>query len=100
LSFDSILLISNLRNDNVIPIPIYEPLATALGREWAAKHAHGDPNYSVAEEGLGGAVIKVLTDRPHASLIKAASMVGIGRANVRLVGSCVMSGMLIHLQGY
>jgi hypothetical protein len=60
---------------------------------------HEDSDYSVAE-GLGGAMIEVLPDRPYASLVKAARMVGIGRANVRLVEFCAVSRMLIHSQGY
>jgi hypothetical protein len=36
----------------------------------------------VAEDGFAGVTVKVYADRPHASLVKAAATVGIGRANV------------------
>jgi len=48
----------------------------------------GKPNYSVAEHGFGGVQIEVLTDRPHQSLIKAASLVGIGRSQVLNLSLC------------
>ncbi|KAF8321976.1 pyridoxal phosphate-dependent transferase [Cantharellus anzutake] len=57
-------------------------IGLACGREYAMKHAMGDPSYSAAEDGLGSAIITILADRPHASLLKAASLVGIGRSNV------------------
>ena len=46
------------------------------------KRAMNDSTYSAAEHGLGGASMTILSDRPHASLLKAASLVGIGRSNV------------------
>lgn len=36
----------------------------------------------MAEDGFGDVTVKVLADRPHASLVKAAAIVGIGRSNV------------------
>ena len=67
-------------------------LGLALGREYvlatAATQA-GKPEMSVAEHGIaevmaatGLAKIQVLSTMPHSSLSKAASIVGIGRANV------------------
>lgn len=41
-----------------------------------------DTAYSVAEEGFGGIEIEVLCAGAHASIRKAASIVGIGRSNV------------------
>lgn len=55
----------------------------AAGRDYAIREALGDPSYSVAEDGFGGVNVRVLSDRPHASLYKAAAIVGIGRSNVR-----------------
>ncbi|KAF9517184.1 hypothetical protein BS47DRAFT_1389988 [Hydnum rufescens UP504] len=57
-------------------------LGLACGRDFAIRHAIQDPEYSAAEHGLSRADVKVLADRPHASLLKAASLVGIGRSNV------------------
>jgi hypothetical protein len=54
----------------------------ACARDFAIRHAIQDPEYSTAEHGFAGAKVIVLTDRPHASLLKAASLVGIGRSNV------------------
>ena len=67
-------------------------LGLALGREYvlatAATQA-GKPEMSIAEHGIadvmaaaGLARIQVLSTMPHSSLGKAASIVGIGRANV------------------
>ncbi|EJU04358.1 PLP-dependent transferase [Dacryopinax primogenitus] len=55
-------------------------LGLACGRQWAIAKAH--PGYDVAEDGFGGFGCKVLVAKTHASLIKAASLVGIGRKNV------------------
>lgn len=53
----------------------------ALARDHAIRHALTQ-GYSASEHGLAGIALKVYSDRPHASLFKAAAIVGIGRANV------------------
>ncbi|KZO95521.1 PLP-dependent transferase [Calocera viscosa TUFC12733] len=55
-------------------------LGLACGRQWAIAKAH--PGYSVAEDGFSGYGCKVFVAKAHASLVKAASVVGIGRKNV------------------
>jgi hypothetical protein len=55
-------------------------LSLACAREHAVDHALGD--HSVAEDGFGRAQITVYADRPHASLVKAAAIVGIGKRHV------------------
>ncbi|QRV92139.1 Pyridoxal-dependent decarboxylase conserved domain [Ceratobasidium sp. AG-Ba] len=62
-------------------------LGLACGRDFAVRTALSDPNYSVAEDGFGGITVQVLCDRPHASTVKAAGIVGIGRANVVDLGN-------------
>ncbi|GJJ15358.1 hypothetical protein Clacol_009634 [Clathrus columnatus] len=57
-------------------------LGLALGRDYAVRTALGSPNHSVSEDGFGGVTVQVFCDRPHASLLKAAALVGIGRSNV------------------
>ena len=42
--------------------------------------------YSVADEGFGGVKVIVFSDRAHASLLKAAALVGIGRKNFVQLG--------------
>lgn len=45
--------------------------------------ALNDPAYSIADDGFpSGIRIRVITDRHHASIEKAAAIVGIGRKNV------------------
>jgi glutamate/tyrosine decarboxylase-like PLP-dependent enzyme len=60
-------------------------LGLALGRQFCISQIKGT-NYSVAESGFGGVEIEVLSVGAHASIRKAASIVGIGRANVREIG--------------
>jgi hypothetical protein len=56
------------------------------------KKALGDPSYSTSDHGYPpGLEIKVLTDRHHASIEKAAAIIGIGRNNV--VNLSAASGM-------
>ncbi|KAG8740297.1 hypothetical protein FRC10_004515 [Ceratobasidium sp. 414] len=68
-------------------------LGLACGRDFAVRTALADPTYSVAEDGFGGVTVQVLSDRPHSSTIKAASITGIGRANVIDLGRTDGSGM-------
>lgn len=68
-------------------------LGLALGREFVLQKAaekKGSPVRSVGEEGLfevlhelGLSGVQVLSTLPHSSLVKAAGVLGIGRANVR-----------------
>jgi glutamate/tyrosine decarboxylase-like PLP-dependent enzyme len=68
-------------------------LGLALGREFVLQKAagkKGSPVRSVGQEGLfevlhalGLSGIQVLSTLPHSSLVKAAGVLGIGRANVR-----------------
>jgi glutamate/tyrosine decarboxylase-like PLP-dependent enzyme len=72
-------------------------LGLALGREYvlaAAATKAGSPGMSVAEHGImevmagsGIRKIQILSTMPHSSLSKAASIVGIGRANVVSIAS-------------
>ncbi|KAH7337233.1 pyridoxal phosphate-dependent transferase [Rhizoctonia solani] len=62
-------------------------LAMACGRDYAVRTATGKQEHSVAEDGFAGITVQVLCDRPHASTVKAASIVGIGRSNVIDIGS-------------
>jgi glutamate/tyrosine decarboxylase-like PLP-dependent enzyme len=74
-------------------------LGLALGREFildAAAAKAGSPGMSVAEHGIaevmavsGITKIQVLSTMPHSSLSKAASIAGIGRANVVSIASTV-----------
>ncbi|KAG8752064.1 hypothetical protein FRC14_007390 [Serendipita sp. 396] len=58
-------------------------LGLLCGRDHAIRKAIGDAEYSVADNGYpAGITIKVLTDRHHASIEKAAAIIGIGRKNV------------------
>jgi glutamate/tyrosine decarboxylase-like PLP-dependent enzyme len=74
-------------------------LGLACGREWVVNRAlkRAEPENpespTVGEIGLLAAclrakvaTVQVLTTMPHSSLVKAASVVGIGRANVKNVG--------------
>lgn len=55
-------------------------LGLACARDFVIRKALNDPNYSVSQDGFPPSVqIKVLTDRHHASIEKAAAVVGIGR---------------------
>lgn len=54
-------------------------LGLSLGREHALKRIKG-PHWSVAEDGFGGVDIDVLSAGAHASMLKAAAVVGIGRS--------------------
>lgn len=47
----------------------------------------------MAEDGFGGATVRVFSDHPHASLYKAASIVGIGRSSVVNIGKSDRSGL-------
>jgi len=51
------------------------------------RHALASPDHSAAEDGFDGATVKVYTDRHHASISKAASVVGIGRKHVLDLGT-------------
>ncbi|KAF8490899.1 pyridoxal phosphate-dependent transferase [Gautieria morchelliformis] len=64
-------------------------LGLALGRDYAVRHALASSTHSVSEDGFGGVTVKVYSDRPHASLLKAAATVGIGRANVIDLGKII-----------
>jgi glutamate/tyrosine decarboxylase-like PLP-dependent enzyme len=74
-------------------------LGLALGREFvlaAAAAKAGSPGMSVAEHGIAAVMavsgitkIQVLSTMPHSSLGKAASIAGIGRANVVSIASPV-----------
>lgn len=72
-------------------------LGLACGREYAVRTATGNQDHSVAEDGFAGITVQVLCDRPHASTIKAASLVGIGRSNVIDMGSADGSGIDLKL---
>lgn len=55
----------------------------ACGRDYAIRQALGNPTYSVGDDGFPpGIQVRVLTDRHHASIEKAAAVVGIGRRNI------------------
>jgi hypothetical protein len=69
----------------------------ACGREFAIRCVLQKPEYSVSEEGFGGVDVKVIADRPHQSLLKAASLVGLGRSNVMDL-STIQSGFLSGLE--
>ena len=56
-------------------------LGLAVGREWAIKQRRGE-DWSVAADGFGGVEVDVFTAGGHASLSKAAALVGIGRRRV------------------
>ena len=60
-------------------------LGLALGRQFVISHILGRP-YSVAEDGFGGVEIDILTVEAHASIRKAAALVGIGRSRVLEMG--------------
>ena len=72
-------------------------LGLALGREYvlaAAAARAGKPGMSAAEHGImevmaesGVTKIQILSTMPHSSLSKAASLVGIGRANLVSIAS-------------
>ncbi|KAF8585064.1 PLP-dependent transferase [Ramaria rubella] len=67
-------------------------LGLALARDHAVRHALASSTHSVSEDGYGGVTVKVYTDRPHASLLKAAAAVGVGRANVVDLGRKIEDG--------
>ncbi|KAK4053289.1 hypothetical protein OIO90_003901 [Microbotryomycetes sp. JL221] len=61
-------------------------LALTLGRESVVnkiKKFQGQDDWSVAQDGFGSTLVQVLVSGAHASVMKAASLVGIGRKNVR-----------------
>ncbi|KAF8752520.1 Pyridoxal-dependent decarboxylase conserved domain [Rhizoctonia solani] len=62
-------------------------LAMTCGRDYAVRTATGNQEHSVAEDGFAGITVQVLCDRPHASIVKATAIVGIGRSNVIDIGS-------------
>ncbi|CEL56909.1 hypothetical protein RSOLAG1IB_08187 [Rhizoctonia solani AG-1 IB] len=62
-------------------------LAMTCGRDYAVRIGTGNQEHSVAEDGFAGITVQVLCDRPHASIVKAAAIVGIGRSNVIDIGS-------------
>ncbi|GAA5992571.1 hypothetical protein JCM10908_002667 [Rhodotorula pacifica] len=61
-------------------------LGLALGRDWTVSRLqrtrHGREGWSVPEDGLGGVEVDVFVSDAHASIKKAAAVVGIGRRNV------------------
>lgn len=59
-------------------------LGLCAGRKHAIKRIKG-AHWSVAEHGFGGADAQVFCAGAHASILKAAALSGIGRANVREV---------------
>jgi hypothetical protein len=64
-------------------LPYFSPLEAACARDYAIRKALNDPSYSVADYGFPtGVRIRAITDRHHASIEKAAAVVGIGRKNV------------------
>jgi hypothetical protein len=69
----------------------------ACGRDYAVQNATGNEQHSVAEDGFAGITVQVLCDRPHASTIKAAALVGIGRSNVIDMGSPDGRGIDLNL---
>ncbi|KAG8935813.1 hypothetical protein FRC02_006363 [Tulasnella sp. 418] len=61
-------------------------LGLACGRDYVIKRLR--PDYDVSEDGLIGAPpVKVLAERPHLSILKAAAVVGIGRSNVESINT-------------
>lgn len=59
-------------------------LGLACGRDAAIQHALSNSSYSTGDDGIPPNItIRVLTDRHHASIEKAAALVGIGRRNVK-----------------
>lgn len=65
----------------------------ACGRDYAVQKALNDPSYSIADNGFPpGMRIRVITDRHHASIEKAAAVVGIGRENVVDLAASLDSG--------
>ncbi|GAA5988282.1 hypothetical protein JCM11641_006649 [Rhodosporidiobolus odoratus] len=64
-------------------------LGLALGRDWTiatVKHHQGVEAWSVSEDGFGGVEVDVFIADAHASVRKAAALVGIGRRNVVELG--------------
>ncbi|KWU42050.1 PLP-dependent transferase [Rhodotorula sp. JG-1b] len=61
-------------------------LGLALGRDWTVariqRTRRGHADWSVPEDGLGGVEVDVLVADAHASVKKAAAIVGIGRRSV------------------
>ncbi|GAA5963489.1 hypothetical protein JCM8115_003383 [Rhodotorula mucilaginosa] len=61
-------------------------IGLALGRDWTVariqRTRHGHADWSVPEDGLGGVEVDVLVADAHASVKKAAAIVGIGRRSV------------------
>ncbi|KAG8748323.1 hypothetical protein FRC11_012047, partial [Ceratobasidium sp. 423] len=72
-------------------------LAMACGRDYAVRTATGNQEHSVAEDGFAGITVQVLCDRPHASTVKAAALVGIGRSNVIDIGSSDGKGIDLNV---
>ena len=56
-------------------------LGLALGRQFAISRVLGE-KYDVAEDGFGGVDIDIFAAGAHASIRKAAALVGIGRSRV------------------
>lgn len=77
-------------------------LGLAIGREWVLRRKaekRGDSVLSVGEHGMlevmeyaGVKKVQILSTMPHSSIAKAASIVGIGRANVVSVTKISKSG--------
>jgi len=59
------------------------------GREHAVRNILGK-DHSVADDGFAGVKVIVFADRPHASLLKAAALIGIGRKNFVQLGSTAL----------
>lgn len=61
-------------------------IGLALGRDWTVariqRTRRGHTDWSVPEDGLGGVEVDVLVADAHASVKKAAAIVGIGRRSV------------------
>jgi len=72
-------------------------LGMAIARDHAVRNSLGSSTHSVAEDGFGGITVKVFTDRPHASLLKASAIVGIGRANVVDLGKRIDNSEIIGI---
>jgi hypothetical protein len=67
----------------MLPLSLFTFRLSACGRDFAVRKALGNPYYSVGDDGFPpGVQIRVLTDRHHASIEKAAAVVGIGRKNI------------------
>jgi hypothetical protein len=63
---------------NSTPIDTHQ----ACARDHVVRQALGMPAHSVVKQGFTGTTVKVFCNRPHTSILKVASIIGIGRANV------------------